>query len=602
MSGTNIDRRDFLKGTAAALATSVAASNAAVAEEFQEQEIPDREIPDGPEDLSTARAAGGMVTSTHPLATKAGLSILENGGNAVDAAGATQLALDVVEPHASGLGGGSQLLAYNARDNATYGINGEIRAPSSADPELFLDDDGEPRDIYWNGLAVGVPGTLRTVDISLKRWGTKYFDEVAQPAVELAANGFEVDIELARALADNNDKFTPAAQRVYCKNGEPLGVGDRLVQKDLARTHRAIRDKGVEPFYQGEIGEALAAVVQDTNGIVTPTDLARYNATVDHPIRVDYGDYQIETMPAAGGMIIPIVLRLLEGFDFGSYDTRSANRYHLLTEAIRLAFADYDAYAGDDAFVDIPLQGLFDDAYIEDRRDLIAIDEANADIEAGQPWKYQPGEPYRTRGHTEAFRDGNDIEERSPAGQEMETETTHVTVADAEGNIVAHNSTLGPFFGTGIMVPDYGIMLGATGSYFDFEPGGVNEVQPDKRAANPMSPTMIMEDNSPFLALGSPSSALVSAISQIFLDIVENDLSLPEAVAEPRVFGPSYPTLTWEEGIPVDTREQLEEKGHEIPDESTDNASVQAVLVEDDEYLGVADSRRDGLALGYSED
>jgi gamma-glutamyltranspeptidase/glutathione hydrolase len=274
---------------------------------------------------------------------------------------------------------------------------------------------------------------------------------------------------------------------------------------------------------------------------------------------------------------------------------RSPKKYHYVIEAIRVAFADIGEYLGDEDFVDVPRQGLLSADYVDQRRELIDLNMANPDIKPGDPWEFQPGRPYRTSGHTETSG-------MSGTSEHTEQQTTHYTTADSEGNVVSHTSTNSLFFGSGLMVPGYGIVLANSQTLFDFEPGGPNELQPNKRPQSTMNPAIILRDGSPFMTTGSPGgAAIVGAVSQVILNALEYEVDLPAAVAEPRVFGSSYPTVTWEDGVPSSALAGLGDRTHEVSDESTDIGNVQALQAEENEYVGVADSRRGGLTLGFPQ-
>lgn len=597
---TTTYRRTFLKGSAAAIGASTIPVSAVRASETEQENRTERQA-------VTDTGAEGMVSSVNPRATEAGADVLRDGGNAIDAAVAVQFALNAVQPHSSGIGGGGFMLVYVAEEDELYSIDNRERAPLGATAEMFLNDEGEPipfEERITLGEAVGVPGTLRACDVALKRFGTRDLSELIDPGIELASGACPVTVDepLATAIAEEQGKFNDAARSVFAPGGEPLEAGDELVQPALADTFQRIKEEGIGPFYKGEIATATAEVVQEHGGSMTADDLARYNVTIDHPDVGEYGDLTVRTqsLPSSGGLTIAQILQLLEAFDLGQYERRSAETYHALIEAFHLAYADRGEYMGDKALVDAPWQGLLDEEYVDQRRSLIDFESAGlAGAEPGDPWAYQPGEPYRALAVTD---DASESRTQQRAASPFRTDlgqTTHFTTADSEGNLVSWTSTIEQFFGTGIMVPDHGFMLNNELTDFDAEPGGPNEVEPTKRPLSSTSPTMVFKDGEPFMTVGSPGGkTIITTVSQIVLNVAEFGMSLPEAIAEPRIYADVDPAVMWEEGVPSDGRQRLGELGHEIEEESTPLGNAQAILIRDGDYLGTADSRRDGSVIG----
>lgn len=577
---------------------------------------------------AVAESSGGMVSSVHPQATEAGVEILESGGNAVDAAVAVQFALNVVQPHSSGIGGGGFMLVYSAEEDEIIAIDNRERAPLGARPDMFLDNQGEEVPFlarHTNGKAVGVPGTLKAADVAVKRFGRTELSELIQPAIELAASDgrtVTVDEFLASSIADNveDGALTPTAQQVFAPYREPLEEGDELVQPDLADTLRLIRDEGIAPFYKGEIAEDIADTVQGaaryrrTGGSMTVDDLGRYNVQITRPTHQTYdGDAHeitVRTMrsPTSGGYVIAQILSLLEPFNLSQYDRRSFDVYHRLVEAFQLAFADRNEYLGDEEFVDIPWQGMLDDEYLDARREIIDPEEAtDATREPGDPFEYQPGDQYYTSprdveqaargGNASGARDGDENESDTNSAVSHPGQTTHFTTADDEGNLVSWTSTIEQLFGSGIMVPGRGFMLNNELTDFDSAPGGPNEVQPEKRPLSSTSPTIVTRDGDPFMTVGSPGGwSIIHTVSQILLNVAEFGMDVEEAVAEPRVYSATGAWVQAEGGVPDDVAEELNAAGHDVSVVDT-IGNAQSILVRDDGgYVGVADDRRDGSA------
>ncbi|QDI92192.1 gamma-glutamyltransferase [Salicibibacter halophilus] len=539
----------------------------------------------------------GMVSTSHVLASEVGAEVLERNGNAVDAAIAIHFALNVVEPMMSGIGGGGFMMVYDAEEDETSIVNSRERAPAGAEPDMFLDEDGNEipfQERVTSGDSVGVPGTLDGLMQAHEEWGTADFDSLLDPGIELAADGFDIDSQLAGAIESNQDKLSEsAAEDVFLPEGEPLQEGDHLVQEDLADTMEMIQSEGMDVFYNGEVGQAIADTVQDFGGSMTLDDLGNYSAEMDEPVWGSYQGYDIASMPppSSGGLTLLQMLALLDDFDIGQYDTQDSERYHLLTETMRLAYADRGEYMGDPEFVDVPFNGLLDPDYIEDRRDLIDPEAVNEEVEPGDPWAYEDGEPGDPSGP---------LEEQDESG-----ETTHFTVTDQWGNMVSYTSTIEQVFGSGIMVPDYGIMLNNELTDFDATPGGANEVQPNKRPLSSMTPTIVFEDGEPYMSAGSPGGTrIINAVFQVVNHVLDHEMSLQEAIDEPRIHSMDYPAIDWEEGIPQEARDQLEEMGHEFAESSGGIGNVQSILVDHEEgtFEGVADDNREGAAIGFTLD
>ncbi|WP_374058379.1 gamma-glutamyltransferase [Bacillus aquiflavi] len=537
----------------------------------------------------------GMVATAHPLASEIGADVLRKGGNAVDAAVAIQFALNVVEPMMSGIGGGGFMMVYDNETKKTTIINSRERAPAGATPDMFLDKNGKPIPFSirsTGGSAVGVPGTLKGLEEALHIWGTRPLEKLITPAIKLADKGFPIDSVLANAIKDHRDKLSQtAAKDVFLPNGKPLEEGDILVQKDLAKTFKLIRSKGTDAFYHGEIATAIAETVQNFGGSMTKEDLRNYNTTIDEPIWGEYKGYKIASMPppSSGGVFLLQMLKILDDFNLSQYDIQSVEKYHLLAEIMHLAYADRAAYAGDPEFVNVPLKGLLHDDYIKERQQLISLDRVNHDVTAGDPWKYE-----QTTAHNEVT---NMIDDR------QDGETTHFTVADRWGNVVSFTTTIEQLFGTGILVPEYGIILNNELTDFDAVPGGANEVQPNKRPLSSMTPTIIFADEKPVLTVGSPGGAtIISSVLQTILNTFEYDMELKAAVEEPRIYTNNLSSYRYEEEIPPHIIEQLNEMGHRFGQSPTTIGNVQSILIDHQKgmFKGVADSSRNGAAIGIT--
>lgn len=450
-----------------------------------------------------------------------------------------------------------------------------------------------------NGKSVGVPGTLKGLDTALNKWGTSNYSlsDLIQPAIKMAEEGVEVNWAVAAAIENNANKLSKtAAKEVFLPNGTPLKEGEMLVQKDLAKTFKLIAEQGVDVFYNGEIGEALANEVQAAGGSMVADDLKGYDVTHDAPVRGDYKGYEIVTMPppSSGGLTMLQMLKMSEMIDLTSYGTKRFGKYHNLVELMHLAYADRGKYMGDPEYADIPEKGLLDTDYLKERVKTIKQDQANTNVQPGNPWDYQEGDPDPKTA---------DIK----VDDKKDGETTHFTVADQWGNMVSYTTTIEQLFGSGIMVSDYGILLNNELTDFDAQPGGVNEVAPNKRPLSSMTPTIVLKDGKPFMTVGSPGGpTIITSVTQTIMNVIGYDMELKDAIEEPRIYSNTFPNIRWEKGIPSEVRAQLSNVGHVWEDSPVDIGNVNSILVEANEaktnYIGAADSTREGVAIGIDSE
>lgn len=543
-------------------------------------------------DEQTAINDKGMVVSAHPLASKVGAEVLKNGGNAVDAAVAVQFALNVVEPMMSGIGGGGFMMYYDADENNVSIINSRESAPAGATPDMFLGEDGQPLSFaerVQSGLSVGVPGTLKGLEDSLEKWGTKSLTELLQPSIQMADEGVPVNWVLANAIKNNQTKLSKSvAKDVFYPNGEALEEGDLLVQKDLAKTFKLIAEQGTDVFYKGEIGQAIADTVQDYNGSMTIEDLNNYEAKELAPVWGTYKGHDIATMPppSSGGLTMLQLLKKFEVLDLTQYDVKSTEKNHLMAEAMHLAYADRGAYMGDPDHVVIPEEGLLNDDYIQSRVDLIDYERANPDVQAGNPWDYQEGGPEQ--------------EVVAQVDDKEYGETTHFTVADQWGNVISYTTTIEQLFGSGIMAPGTGILLNNELTDFDAIPGGANQVEPNKRPLSSMTPTIVFKDDKPYLTVGSPGGpTIITSVTQTIVNAIGYEMDIKDAIEEPRIYSNAYPTIRWEYGMPASVQADLKKMGHTLEAKPQEIGNVNSILIDPSgHYIGAADSTREGTAIG----
>lgn len=538
-------------------------------------------------------ATQGLVSASHPLAAEAGRQILAQGGNAVDAAAAVQMALNVVEPMMSGIGGGGFLMIYLKEQNKVAILDSRETAPGKSTPQLFLGRDGNPipfAERHTNGNAVGVPGTLLGVETALAKYGTMNLSQVTQPAIHYASEGVPVNWATAKYIADNAAKLQKwgTAGAVFVPNGQPLKEGETLKQPELANTLKLVAEQGADVLYQGELGDAIVAEVQRTGGMMTKDDLLRYQVKEREAVRGTYRGYEVVSMspPSSGGLTVLEILKLMEGYNLPKMGHNSPDYLHRLIEAMHLSYADRAAYLADEDFRAVPRKGLLDDRYIAQRREGINPHYANAAVKAGDPWKYeQRKQPLAAVPQTE-----------NPTGQ-----TTHFSVVDKAGNLVAYTTTIEQVFGSGIMVPGYGVMLNNEMTDFDAVPGGVNQVEPYKRPLSSMSPTLVLQDGKPFMALGSPGGpTIIASVAQTLMNVIDFRMPIQEAILAPGIYSSAYPTVRWEPGLTQDARLELTSKGHSFEAGPTYIGNVQGVIFDytTGKMYGGADNTRQGTVLG----
>ncbi|MFC4986727.1 gamma-glutamyltransferase family protein [Saliphagus infecundisoli] len=599
------DRRRFMRGTAVALGLSGAGVSGSAAAEGDEKD--DGE--DGSEgwEVESVSDPEGVVSASHPIAAEVGAEVLESGGNAFDAAAAVQLALTVVDPYGSGLGGSGMLVGYSASEDGPVTLNCQARAPIDASVGMRYDDEGNlkpPAQRSYGGISIGTPGTLRGLDVMLKRWGTRSLGDLATRPREIAAEGFELDERVASVLSAVVWRMNDAALEIWAPDGEPLEAGDLVVQEDLAGTLSLIEEGGIDPFYRGEIGEAIVDLVQDAGGVMEMADLRSYRPTIDPPTRVTYEDSHptigkaVDVLstppPVEGGLVVPGMLKIIEGMELPD-DPLSATRYHRTWAARATIENPMISTTGDPEFVDVPVRGILSDDLIASRRDLIDPDERNPDLLGAEsdPWARQPGEPWTTDPPV-GVDDGDVPGEFEPPTTE---DTTHFSVADGEGNVVSFTGTLSSGFGTGAVVPGYGFFL--NNSIAQLGETGPDRLGPLRRYNTTAAPTLVLRDGEPFLTCGSPGGIVISqVVADVLVNVLEYGMSLEEAVAHPRMY---VFTGEYEAAVPEDTIDGLESMGYTMADEPTGPlGDTQMVAVDRDGPMGVYDPRRGGGVVGAS--
>ncbi|MDJ0713481.1 MAG: gamma-glutamyltransferase [Prochloraceae cyanobacterium] len=536
-------------------------------------------------------AKNGMVSSQEELATRAGLEVLKEGGNAVDAAVTVGFTLAVTLPRAGNLGGGGFMLIHLDKTGETIAIDYREKAPLKATKNMFLDENGEVdrQKSMFSHLAVGVPGTVAGMAMVLEKYGTISLERALQPAIELAEKGFPVSQDFRRSLifAKKRMQAYPASMEIFYKpDGEVYEVGEIFLQKDLAKSLKLIAKQGISAFYRGEIADKIVAEMQANGGLISKADLAAYKPVIRQPIKGNYRGYDIYSMPppSSGGIHLVQMLNLLEKFSLRSLGHNTAQTLHLMTESMKLAYADRSKYLGDSDFVNVPISQLISKRYADILRRKINQNRATPSN------KIAPGNP-------------NIISESK--------ETTHYSVIDKYGNAVANTYTLNFSYGTGITASGTGILLNNEMNDFVAKPGvpnaygliggEFNAIQPQKRMLSSMTPTIVIKEDEPFLVTGSPGgSRIITTTLQLITNVIDHQMNIAQATNAFRVHHQWYPDrLQVENGLNGDTIRLLTDIGHEVVEVNA-IGSTQSVMRIDGILYGASDPRRLGaLTLGY---
>ena len=532
----------------------------------------------------------GMVATEQELASNIGLNVLKAGGNAVDAAVAIGFALAVALPNAGNVGGGGFMMVYDAKTTKAVAVDFREMAPAAASRNMYVDAatgkviDGKS---LYTHYAIGVPGTVAGLTHALQKWGSMPLARVMQPSIDLADKGYPVSETLAKVLRQetrNMGKWD-ATKAIFWKNGAPMKPGDLLVQKDLAHSLRLIARDGAKAFYEGEIAHKIAADMAKNGNAMTLQDLRNYKVVEREPVRGTYRGYEVVTMPppSSGGAHLVQILNIMERWPIRDWGHNSAQTVHHMAEAMKLAYADRSEYLGDPDFVKIPLAGLTSKKYADELAAQISPDRARSakEIKPGKPQPYESNQ------------------------------TTHFSVVDKAGNMVAVTYTLNTNFGSGIVAPGTGIMLNNEMDDFSAKPGvpnaygliggDANAVAAGKRPLLSMTPTFVLKDGKPWLATGSPGGArIITTVLQQIVNGIDFGMNPAEAASQLRFHHQWTPDeLRVEKGFPVDTLNLLRQKGQNVVVKAS-MGRTQTIQVHGDELWGYSDPRNpDGLTLGY---
>ncbi|HMS55384.1 MAG TPA: gamma-glutamyltransferase [Fimbriimonadaceae bacterium] len=531
--------------------------------------------------IHPVRFAHGAVVSDSTLASQVGADILKQGGNAVDAAVAVGFALAVTFPAAGNLGGGGFMLVRMA-NGRSVAIDYRETAPEAATPDMYRNG----RSSTTGYLASGVPGTVMGMHEAHKRFGKLPWARVVAPSIRLARDGFKVGYGLADDFRRERARFKqfPASWAQFCRNGKFYAAGETLKQPDLAKTLQLIQSKGPDGFYEGAVAAKIESAMSANKGIITRNDLKHYKVKLRTPLQATYKGHGLITMPppSSGGIAVLQMLKMLEGDNLSALGFQSSASLHLQVEAMKRAFADRATHLGDADFVPVPVKAMLDPAYLAGRRQEIG--------DRATPAKEISG---------------------MGAGAEGEN-TTHYTVADKFGNVVANTYTLNTGYGSAVVIPGTGVLMNNEMDDFTSEPGKPNAygliqseknaIAPGKRPLSSMTPTIVLKKGKPLLVLGSPGGpTIINTVYQTIVNVIDYGMNVQQAVSAPRFHHQWLPdTIRWEPfGLSNDVRKALEAKGHQLDSVGRNMGSCHAIMIGADFRVGVDPRITSAGTAGY---
>jgi gamma-glutamyltranspeptidase/glutathione hydrolase len=522
----------------------------------------------------------GMISSAHPLATRAGLEILEAGGNAFDAAVAVAAALNVVEPMMSGMGGYGVTLLYDTSKGTLRCLDASGRFPAATDADVFRAPTAHHLENRKGAKAVSTPGNAIAWETLAKGYGTLAWPRLLAPAIKLAEDGFPISAHTAKHIASEFPAFPGHAKGIYGKDGKPLQAGDRLVQKDLARSLRLLSAQGARALHSGELGEAVDKTMRAAGGFLRLEDLKQNQAEWWDPISIDYRGYKVAASPLPNNAWNGLYrLGLMSRFDLAKMGHNSPAYLHTYAEATKLAYTARLQYAGDRDHNPPPLDRLLSEKHW-------ALEAARIKPNKALPLQTPP------------------TSIPSPKGGSEEEHTTHFVVADAHGNVVTSTQTLGMLFGSKILVPGTGIWLNNSMQYCTFEPkGNPLDAIPGRRKLAGFCPMLVLRDGKPWIAIGSPGGhTIVQTVPQMVVNMIDFRLDVQQAIAAPRLSFVEPDITAVDEGVPEGTRKALAALGHNVQVRRLGNAHGLAIDYDvkgrPERFTGGADPRGEGAALG----
>ena len=533
----------------------------------------------------TVTAKDSMIVTRHFLASEVGNNVLLNGGNAVDASVAISFALAVVLPQAGNIGGGGFMVYYDASLNSFHALDYREQAPAAAYEDMFIRDGKVDRKLAIQSyLSSGVPGSVHGLYEAHKRFGSLPWKELINPAIDLANKGFTVTKTLADSLQSNAAKLsaTSDGRKIFFKNNKPLTEGELLVQKDLANTLRLISSFGADGFYKGLTAKKIETDMKNNDGLITMSDLSKYSSKFREPIKFNYKDLQIITMPppSSGGLLIQLIFQLLELNQLDTNNPDNPRNLLLISEILQIAYSIRSEFLGDPDFYDVPFKSFNDREIIANLNNLINQENTST------PDSYLPSEYI------------------------FKENTTHFSVADKNGNVVSSTYTLNSTFGSGVTIDGTGVLMNNEMDDFSAAPGipnqfgllgaTANEIQPKKRPLSSMTPTIVMKNDQLFFTTGSPGgSRIISAVLQSILNIIDFEMDLEEANEAKRIHHQWQPDiLQIEFSLNEDIQNELEKLNYNVQVISPATC-LQLIMLKNQTFYGYGDFRRpDAFASG----
>jgi gamma-glutamyltranspeptidase / glutathione hydrolase len=539
-----------------------------------------------------ALGTNGMVSSAHPLATQAGLEILEDGGNAFDAAVAVAAALNVVEPMMSGVGGYGAIVLYDAGEGKTRFLEVGSRVPESVDPSIFRPPTPNYMENRCGAPVVATPGNLNAWEALSEEYGDLEWQHLFDPAIRHAEEGFIVGEELAGWLGSEYSAFPEHAKAIYGRDGAPLGAGDRLVQEDLADSLRLIAERGAGAVYGGELGEAMVSEVQQNGGFLTMEDLHNNRAQWREPVGIDHRGYRVVTAsPPASSWGMLVRLGIIGQFDLKASYHNSVSYVHALTEISKRLTSTGGKYV-DQETGQVQLDTLLSEKYWASEAEEIDFSQAS---------------PYDPVIEVDSAKTCSPTNYTPTTSSDTQQHTTHFVVADREGNVVSSTETLGNVFGSKVMPEGTGIWLNDEVAWARFEPAGNPfDAAPGRQIPYALSPTLVMRDGRPWIAIGTPGGrTILQTTPQMLTNVIGFDMDIQQAIAAPRFSFVIPDLLDVEEGIPISVRNELSAMGHNVYVDEQGLGNAHALTIEYGpegnpvRFTGGADPRGEGAAIGY---
>ncbi|EKY4210429.1 gamma-glutamyltransferase [Vibrio parahaemolyticus] len=547
----------------------------------------------GLEHKQLIKAKDYMVTAANPIATQAGADVLEQGGNAIDAMVAVQLMLGLVEPQSSGIGGGAFLVYWDGEQQKLTTYDGRETAPLAATPTLFLDDQGQPLQFYdavVGGRSVATPGTVKLLWDTHQKYGNLEWKKIIQPVINLAEEGFAVSPRLASLIANDAERlsrFPTTKAYFFNADGSPKAEGTRLKNPEYAQTLKAIAKQGAQAFYQGDIAKDIIATVQTAvgnPGVLAQQDFDTYRVKQREPVCAAYQSYDICGMgpPSSGALTVGQILAITEQYDLKGWGPDCAKSWQVIADASGLAFADRGKYMADQDYVPMPTEGLLDKDYLKQRAELIQVGKALKKVEAGNPpWSH-------------AMNLSMDESIELPS-------TSHFNIVDKQGNVVSMTTTIENAFGSRLMVRGFLLNNELTDFSFRTHQDGApiaNRLEPGKRPRSSMAPTIIMKDDQPYMAIGSPGgSRIIGYVAQAIIAHTQWDMDIQQAINQPRVLN-RFGTVDLEQDSAANQLQPALEKMGFKTEIRDLNSGLHAIRITENGLEGAADPRREGAAIG----